>query len=75
MNFIIKFSFSKLKKLIYDACLIVIDRYIKMILYISIIKRINAMKLVDVIFEKIVLIYDASDDIMSDREFVFINAY
>ena len=75
MNFITEFSFSKLKKLIYDAYLIVIDRYIKMILYISIIKRINAMKLINVIFEKIVLIYDAFDNIMSNREFVFINAY
>ena len=75
MNFITKFSLSKLKKLIYDAYLIVVDRYIKMILYISIIKRINAMKLINVIFEKIVLIYDVFDDIMSDRGFVFTNAY
>ena len=75
MNFITKFLFSKLKKLIYDACLIVIDCYIKMILYILIIKQINAVKLIDVIFKKIVLIYNAFDDIMSNKKFVIINAY
>ena len=36
---------SKYKNYIYDVILVIINRYIKIAIYISIIKKINAIKL------------------------------
>ena len=52
MNFITEFSFNKYQNKVYDSCLIIINRYIKMILYISVIKNIDAMKLIEIIDKK-----------------------
>ena len=46
-----------------------------MIKYILVIIKIIVVKLTKIFFEKIVLQYDVSNDIMSDKKFVFINAF
>ena len=46
-----------------------------MTLYISVIKNINAMKLIKIIDKKINLQFDNSKKIVSNRDFVFINSY
>ena len=51
------------------------NRYIKMTLYISVIKNINAMKLIEIIDKKTNLQFDNSKKIISNRDFVFINSY
>ena len=53
----------------------IVDKCIKMIKYISIIKIIDIAELTKVFFEKIVLRFDISNDIMSDKKFIFINAF
>ena len=75
MNFIMKLSSNKKRDVVYDSILMIINRYIKMIKYISIIKKIDVTKLTKVFFEKIVLCFDMSNKIMNDKEFVFTNAF
>ena len=46
-----------------------------MTLYISVIKNINAIKLTEIIDERINLQFDNSKEIVSNQDFVFINSY
>ena len=46
-----------------------------MILYISISKNANAMKLIKIINKKVNLQFDNSKEIVSNRKIVFINSY
>ncbi len=46
-----------------------------MIKYILIITRINVAELTKIFFEKIVLRFNMLANIISDRDFVFINAF
>ena len=55
--------------------LMIVDRYIKIIKYISIIKKIDVVELTKVFFEKIVLRFDMSDKIVSDKDFMFTNEF
>ena len=75
MNFIIEFLFNKYLNKIYDSCLIIINRYTKKILYISVTKNINAMKFIEIIDKKVILQFDNSKKIISNRNFVFTNSY
>ena len=75
MNFVIELFLSKRREIVYDLILMIIDRYIKMIKYILIIKKIDVAELTKVFFEEIVLHFDMSDEIMSDRDFVFTNEF
>ena len=45
MNFITDLPLSKHKYCVYDAILVVVNRYTKMIVYIPTIKKINAVDL------------------------------
>ena len=75
MNFVTGFSFSKYQNKIYDSCLVIMNRYIKMTLYISVTKNINALKLTEIIDKKVNLQFDSSKKIVSNRDFVFTNSY
>ena len=75
MNFVTEFSFSKYQNKVYDSCLMIMNRYIKMTLYISVIKNINTMKLTEIIDKRINLQFDNSKKIISNRDFVFTNSY
>ena len=75
MNFVTKLSLNKRRGVVYDSILMIIDRYIKMIKYILIIKKIDVAELTKVFFEKIVLRFDMSDKIVNDRKFVFTNVF
>ena len=66
---------NKRRDVVYDFILMIIDRYIKMIKYVSIIKKIDVAKLTKMFFEKIILRFNMSDEIVSDRKFVFTNAF
>ena len=46
-----------------------------MTLYISVIKKINTMKLTEIIDKRVNLQFDNSKEIVSNRDFVFINSY
>ena len=75
MNFVTKLFSSKRRGVVYDFILMIIDRYIKMIKYVSIIKKIDVAELTKVFFEKIVLRFDMSDEIVNDRKSVFTSAF
>ena len=75
MNFVIELSSNKRRDVVFDLILMIVDRYIKMIKYILIIKKINVAKLTKVFFEEIVLRFDMSDEIVNDRNFVFTSEF
>ena len=75
MDFITGLPPSKHNGHVYDACLVVVDRYTKMVLYIPVTKKINAIDLAEILFEKIVLVFGAPNGIVSDRGSVFTSAY
>ncbi len=75
MNFITNFSSSKRSNDVYDSVLVIINRYIKMTLYISVTKKITAVELAEIIFDHVMLKYDVSKDVVSNKEFVFTSAY
>jgi hypothetical protein len=75
MNFITDFSFNKRSDDVYDFILVIINRYIKMTFYIFVTKKIIAIELTKIIFDHVMLKYDASKDVVSNREFVFTCAY
>ena len=49
--------------------------YIKIIVDISIIKKINAIKLKKLLMREVFLKFDAFEEIIINREFVFINIF
>jgi hypothetical protein len=75
MNFITNLLFNKRSDDVYDFVLVIINRYIKMTFYIFVTKKIIAIELAKIIFDHVMLKYDASKDVVSNREFVFTNAY
>jgi hypothetical protein len=75
MNFIIDLSSSRYRDLVYDAILIMIDRFIKYSRYISVRKNWNAEFLDDVLFDEIFSKLDMSLSLVSDRESLFIFKY
>ena len=75
MDFITGLSSSKLKGVVYNAILVVVDRFTKMVRYLSIIIKIDAAELAEVFHAEIVCRYDMSDGIVSDRGSVFISDF
>ena len=51
------------------------NRYIKIIVYISTIKKINAIELKKLLIWEVFLKFDALKDIIINRKFVFINIF
>ncbi len=75
MNFITNLSLNKHLNDVYDFVLVIINRYIKITLYTSVTKKITIVELTKIIFDHVMLKYDASKDVISNRKFVFMNAY
>ena len=75
MNFITSLFINKRREIIYNSILIIINYYIKIIKYIFVIEKIVIIKLIEVFFEKIVLRFEISIDIINDKKFIFINVY
>ncbi len=75
MNFITNLSFSKWKEVIYDLILVIVDYYMKMTRYLSTKKTLTVVELAELFFEKIVLKYEISSDIIIDKDSLFINAF
>ena len=69
MNFIINLSSSKRENIVYNAILVILVKCTKMIKYLSMIIKIEVAKLMKLFFEKIVLRFDISVDIFSNKNF------
>ncbi len=68
-------SSNKRCEVVYNLIFVIVDRYTKMIKYIFVITRIDVAKLAKMFFNKIVLRFETSINIMSDKEFVFISVF
>ena len=75
INFIIKLSFSKYKNVVYNAILVMINRYIKIIRYLFVFIIIDAAALTELFFIEIVYRYDMFYNIVNNRDFVFISVF
>ena len=75
MNFIIELLFSRYENDIYDVILVVIDRDLKMTLYIFAKSTWSAENLADVLFNKMFLIFLEIKKVISDRDSLFVNIY
>ena len=75
MNFIIELSFNKYKSVVYNVILVMINRYIKMIKYLSVFIIIDVAALTKLFFVEIICRYDMSYDIINDRNSVFTSVF
>ncbi len=75
MNFITDLSSSKWKKVMYDLILVIVNYYMKMTHYLSIKKILTVIKLAKLFFKKIALRYEISNDIVIDKDSLFISAF
>ena len=74
MDFITDLPPSKRKGYVYDAILVVVDRYTKMACYIPTTKKINAVELEELLMREI-LKFGAPEGIVTDRGSVFTSAF
>ncbi len=75
MNFITDLSSSKWKEVMYDLILMIVDYYMKMTRYLFIKKTLIVINLTELFFEKIALRYEISNDIIINKDSLFINAF
>ena len=75
MNFVIELLFNKYKNIVYNAILVVINRYIKMIRYLFMSIIIDVVALTKLFFIKIICRYNMFYNIVNNRGFVFTNVF
>ena len=66
---------SKFKNVIYNVILMIINRFIKMIKYLFIIITIDVITLTKMFYNKIICRYNILNDIINNRNFIFINSF
>ena len=66
---------SKFKGVVYNVILIIINRFIKMIKYLFVKITIDVVTLMKVFYNKIIYRYNILNDIVNDRNFIFINNF
>ena len=59
----------------YDLILVIVNHYMKMTRYLSTKKTLTVIKLTELFFEQIVLRYEISNDIIIDKDSLFISAF
>ena len=75
MDFITGLPPSKRRDCVYDAILVVVDRYTKMTRYIPTVKTVTAVQLADLFHEEIVCRFGTPRGVVSDRGSVFTSAF
>ena len=75
MNFVISLLLSKFKNVIYNVILIIINRFIKIIKYLFMKITIDVVTLTKMFYNKIIYYYNMLNDIVNDRDFIFINNF
>ena len=75
MDFITDLPPSKRRGCVYDAILVVVDRYTKMVRYLPTNKTVNAEELAELFFEDIATRYGCPRGIVSDRGSVFTSEF
>ncbi len=59
----------------YDLIFVIVNHYMKMICYLSMKKTLTVVELAELFFEQIALKYEISNDIIINRNGLFINAF
>ena len=75
MNFVIDLLLNKLKNVIYNVILMIINRFTKIIKYLFIKITIDIVTLTKMFYNKIIYRYNILNDIVNDRDFIFINNF
>ncbi len=75
MNFITDLSSSKWKEVVYDLILVIVDHYTKMTRYLFTKKTLTVVELAELFFEQIALKYEILNDIIIDKDSLFISAF
>ena len=75
MDFITDLPPSRRKGHVYDAILVVVDRYTKMVRYLPTTKKINAPELEELLMQEVFLRFGAPEGIVTDRGSVFTSAF
>ena len=76
MNFVTNLFFSKnWNGVIYDSIFVVINRFFKMIHYISCSKTISTKDLIEIFIREMIKLYNVSFLVISDRDSIFISKF
>ena len=75
MNFVISLLLSKFKNVIYNVILIIINRFIKIIKYLFMKITIDVITLIKMFYNEIIYRYNILNNIINNRDFVFINNF
>ena len=75
MNFVISLLLSKFKNVIYNVILIIINRFIKIIKYLFMKITIDVVTLTEIFYNEIIYHYNILNDIVNNRNFIFINNF
>ncbi len=75
MNFITDLLSSKWKEVVYNLILMIVNHYMKMMCYLFIKKTLTVIKLTKLFFEKIALKYEILNDIIINKDDLFINMF
>ncbi len=75
INFIINLLFNKWKKVVYNLILMIVNHYIKIMHYLSMKKTLIIIKLTKLFFKEVALRYEISNDIIIDKDNLFINVF
>ncbi len=75
MNFITDLSFNKWKEVMYDLILVIVNHYMKMMFYLFTKKTLTVVELTELFFKKIALRYEILNDIIINKDSLFINAF
>ncbi len=59
----------------YDLILVIVNHYMKMMHYLSMKKTLTVIELAELFFEKIALRYEISNDIIINKDYLFISAF
>ena len=75
MDFITGLPPSKRRGIVYDAILVVVDRFTKMVRYLPTTKTVDAAQLAELLFEEVALRYGMPEGIVSDRGSIFTSGF
>ena len=75
MDFITDLPPSKRGGCVYDAILVIVDRYSKMLIYVLTTKRCTATELAQLLLNEVVRHYGVPHRIISDRGSLFTSTY
>ena len=75
MDFITDLPPSKRKGFVYDAILVVIDRFTKMVRYLPTNKTVTTVDLTEMFFEEIILKFKCPSSIVTDRGSLFTSSF